>query len=155
MKLKRLLDVAEELGARRASEQHAVFRLSAGLFRWHVGARQTAFLAELLEVDASLYWTLEEPPGEFDSQVAWPQVTERVWTAPAGVPAGELRRRWLYTGNWMVFIGRSPTISIPWIDPFRTPPDRLVEFLRTAGLDFLLASFHDDLDWRIAFGTAG
>ena len=155
MTLEAVLALTESVGATQERRDATVFRLAtAGMFKRtapDLPARQTRLLAALLELDQPLYWSLEHPPSGFDSSVPWPEVSPGVWIAPAGFAAADLRRRWLYTGNWQAFAGESPTLEVPWIDPARSTPKAFVEFMRAAKLQLLLDSFHDDYEWRIGF----
>lgn len=156
MPLGDLIPLLDSLGATREQPGLDVFSLGSprGWFRRSppdLEARQTRFLAAVLEAGVQVFWKLEDPPSAFDSALPWPEVASRVWLAPPGVEAGELRRRWLYTGNWQAFVAEAPDLPVPWIDPARARPDALAGFMAQARLRFLLDSFHDDYDWRIAF----
>ncbi len=160
MTLNELLSLVATLGATREAAGVDVFRLETpGFFRrtppdlWD---RQTRLLTGLLQLDRPVYWRLEDPPSAFDDTLRWPEAGPKAWLAPTGLEASEVRNRWLYTGNWLAYVGLSPELPLARIDTCRAKPGDLLTFMATAQLAFLLDSFHDDGDWRIAFAyTAG
>jgi hypothetical protein len=62
----------------------------------------------------------------------------------------------LYYGGWYLYaspdVEPGPEVlqAFQSADVFRIPPRQLVELLNRFGVRFLIASFYDDIEWRVA-----
>ena len=62
----------------------------------------------------------------------------------------ELERKGLYLGGWILYSATNPLAPEELPSAFDLAADRLLGQMRSRGLGFLLSSFWDDIEWRLA-----
>jgi hypothetical protein len=106
---------------------------------------KAALLQSICEHTSPLVHYEEAPPGDGilgSSEVARPGV----WRVPRGASGVELMR-WLYMGNWQLYLAEKPLESIP--DLCRAKVGEVTAFLRRTKVPLVIDSFHDDNHWTV------
>ena len=150
-----LPNLLTSLGARRDPGDAMAWFLRTGWFdRFRFGMswekRQEEALNALLHA-TPLPWFVAAD--ELDEQ-GWEVVDKHTRRLPQDLCAGTfLSTPPISYGNWLLYSAREPQALEGMPDPFRAPITDLCEFLAGRGIDILVASWPDDVEWRIISTT--
>lgn len=120
--------------------------------RGRVASRcQDALFRSLAAAPSPVLICHPESPREHEVPGEWQEVGPSTWYLPRSLDltAGETRH-WLFAlGNWTVYGAPEPVLR-DWPDPFRTDPERVIEWMEEHAVGYLVDSFHDNTDWLVA-----
>jgi hypothetical protein len=119
---------------------------------WHVRGNSSqvelfkvAVLEEVCRESRPFVHYEESPAGA--PELAGTTESHGVWQLPMGA-RGKAILKWLYLGNWQLYIRTEPLSYIP--DLCRSTDSEIRAFLAQSGADCVIDSFHDDVSWVVA-----
>jgi hypothetical protein len=136
-----LLEILESHKGRGVQGYGAVWRIEG------TSSRVEQCKVELLEAicsDARPFVHYEEPPMGEPGLEGSVEVAQGVWQLPLGA-AGSVLLKWLYLGNWQLYVRAEPLPQIP--DLCRSTNVEVETFVSQCGASALIDSFHDDVSW--------
>ena len=116
-------------------------------------ASQNAVLQAFLGQAPSCYLqmdpsdVLDYPPSK-----SWSRPYKETFELTRGTDPAALTKEVLYLGGYLLYCAPAPVEpSRLQLNPWRTPPDGLIQALRSLGIIGLIASHHDNDAWRMSF----
>ncbi len=152
-----LIGARECADIERLDAAHAVWDISTpGLFARRRPERirrveqcRLAILYTLLRGGSPAFIRHAESPDGFEVPGSWSASGERTWIVPEGFSVEDrTTAAWLALGDWLLSCGRS-ALTVER-DIFRLDAPQIVEAMREDGVTLAVASFHDDVSWRVA-----
>jgi hypothetical protein len=74
-----------------------------------------------------------------------------LWRLPASATGHDLAS-WLYMGNWQLYSRDEPLANLE--DLCRADDEGVLRFLSESAVDFIVDSFHDDIEWTIGLASS-
>ena len=159
MDVQSLLREYEVQNAKRLSPDCEVWELQES--GWPFGTRakriqrlkeQTLQLA--LSLEKQSYLDYSENPQDDRLPGKWEKVENGVWVVPKEGDILESLIKFLYLGNWCLYVGNHSLKSKSIPDIFGRKPEQIISFVDENELDLYVGSFHDNNPWRVIFSSA-
>ena len=154
-----LLREFEAQNIKRLSPDYEVWELQESGWPFDTKAKHIQGLKEqtlklALSLEKQSYLDYSENPQDDGVPGNWEKTENGLWVVPKANDILESFIKFLYLGNWSLYVGNRLLESKNFPNVFSSEPEQIINFVDANKLDMLVGSFHDDNPWRIVFSSA-
>jgi hypothetical protein len=157
--LAQLNQLLDSVGAHPVSTAYPVWELARPRFPFSRRARRfSEAQSRVLEAIRALPWPpflrTAEAPRDHGLTGSWQLAARETWLLPADENTPDLLGKFLFLGDWTLYLALDPVPPMSLPDCFESAPVELSGFVETHGIPVLVGAYHDNNPWRLVVEPA-